>query len=74
MIKTWNARDTPKEQLESLLREKYKQIEESYKILKRLATAEDAKKLIDEIYRLKSFANEIELELIRRNFTNDLQE
>lgn len=74
MIKTWNARDTPKEQLESLLREKYKQIEESYKILKRLATVEDAKKLIDEIYRLKSFANEIELELIRRNFTNDLQD
>ena len=68
--KTWNVRDQTKEALEELLTRKYKEINDNYKMLRKLSTVEDAKKLVDEIWQMKSFANAIELELIRREYEN----
>lgn len=67
---TWNARDTPTEALEELLERKYKEINSNYKMLKKVAKIEDAKKLVDEIWQMKSFANSIEIELMRREYNN----
>lgn len=71
---TWNARDTPKAALEELLERKYKEINSNYKMLRKVSNIEDAKKLIDEIWRIKSFANSIEIELMRRECKNGTQE
>lgn len=68
--KTWNVRDQTEETLEELLTRKYKEIDGNYKILKKVSNIEDAKKLIDEIWQMKSFVNAIEQELIRREYTN----
>ena len=68
--KTWNVRDQTKEALEDVLKRKYKEIESSFKILKKVSNYNDAKKLLDEIWQMKSFANTIEMELIRREYNN----
>ena len=70
MHKTWNVRDQTKEALEELLERKYKEIDSNYKILRKVSNIEDAKKLVDEIWQMKSFANAIELELIKREYEN----
>jgi hypothetical protein len=68
--KSWNVRDQTKEALEELLRRKYKEIDGNYKMLKKISDINDAKKLLDEIWQIKSFANAIELELIRREYSD----
>lgn len=68
--KTWNVRDQTKETLQELLLRKYKEIEGEYKMLKKVPTVEDAKKIVDEIWQMKSFVNAIEMELIRREYNN----
>lgn len=68
--KTWNVRDQTKEDLSKLLEKKYTEIENDYRLLKKISDIETAKKMIDEIWRCKSFANAIEIELIRRGFYN----
>ena len=68
--KAWNVRDQTKEALEVLLKRKYKEIDDNYKMLKKVSNIEDAKRLIEEIWRMKSFANAIEMELIRREYNN----
>lgn len=70
MHKTWNVRDQTREALEELLTRKYKEIDGEYKMLRKISNIEDAKKLLDEIWRMKSFANAIEMELIRREYNN----
>lgn len=70
MMKSWNVRDQTKETLEELLKSKYKEIDGNYKMLKKIANINDAKKLLDEIWNMKSFANAIEMELIRREYSN----
>lgn len=70
MIKSWNVRDETKEALEELLRRKYQEIDGSYKMLKKISNIDDAKKLLDEIGQMKSFANAIEMELIRREYND----
>lgn len=70
MNKTWNARDQTREALEELLIRKYKEIDSEYKILRRVSNIQDAKKLLDEIWQMKSFANAIEMELMRREYNN----
>ena len=70
MKKTWNARDQTKEALEELLVRKYKEINSEYKILRKASNIQDAKKLLDEIWQMKSFANTIEMELMRREYSN----
>lgn len=70
MRKAWNVRDQTKEALEELLKRKYKEIDDNYKMLKKVSNIEDAKKLVDEIWQMKSFANIIEMELMRREYNN----
>ena len=66
--KSWNVRDQTKEELQNILERKYKEIDANYNLLRKVSDIEAAKKLIDEIWQMKSFANAIELELIRRGF------
>lgn len=68
--KTWNVRDQTKETLEELLTRKYKEIDGEYKMMRKISDIEDAKKMIEEIWQMKSFANAIEMELIRREYNN----
>ena len=69
-MKSWNVRDQNKESLERLLEKKYKEIDSNYRMLRKVSNIEDAKMLIDEIWQMKSFANDIELELMRREYSN----
>ena len=66
--KSWNVRDQTKEELQSILERKYREIDANYKLLRKVSDIETAKQLVDEIWQMKSFANAIELELIRRGF------
>ena len=70
MVKSWNVRDQTREALEELLRRKYKEIDGNYKMLKKISDINDAKKLLDETWQMKSFANAIEMELIRREYND----
>lgn len=70
MHKAWNVRDQTTEALEELLIRKLKEIDNNYKMLRKVSNIEDAKKLIDEMWQIRSFANEIDLELIRRDYEN----
>lgn len=70
MQKTWNVRDQTKEALEELLTRKYKEINGEYKMLRKISNVEDAKKMLDEIWQMKSFVNAIEMELIRREYND----
>ena len=72
-MKTWNVRDQTKETLESLLERKYKEINSNYKMLRKVSDIEDAKKLVEEIWQIKSFVNTIEMELIRREINDGTQ-
>ena len=68
--KNWNVRDQTEDELRNILEKKYKEIDAQYNLLRKIADIETAKKMLDEIWHLKSFANAIELELIRRGFYN----
>lgn len=70
--KSWNVRDQTERELSGLLEKKYKEIDAQYKLLRKIADIETAKKMLDEIWHLKSFANAIELELIRRGYYNGI--
>ena len=69
-MKAWNVRDQTKETLERLLTKKYKEIDSNFRMLRKVSDIEDAKILVDEIWQMKSFANAIELELMRREYNN----
>lgn len=70
MYKTWNVRDQPEESLKRLLEKKYKEINAGYKMLRKLTSIEDAKIVMEEIWQTKKFANDIEMELMRRECEN----
>lgn len=70
IAKSWNIRDQTEENLSKLLEKKYKEIQNNYELLRKISEKETAKKIIDEIWQCKSFANAIELELIRRGYYN----
>lgn len=67
---SWNIRDSTTEALEELLQRKYKEIDREYKMLRKVANIEDAKRMLDEIWQMKSFASSIEMELMRREYNN----
>ena len=69
--KTWNVRDQTEETLRLEAERLYKQIEAGYKMIKKVAKLEDAKKTIEKIWVMKKWANDIELELLRREYTNE---
>ena len=70
--KNWNVRDQTEKELSELLEKKYKEIDAQFKLLRKITDIETAKKMLDEIWHLKSFINAIELELIRRGFYNGI--
>lgn len=73
-MKTWNVRDETDMTLATTLARTYKEIEAAYKHLRKAATIEDAKFYIDMVYRKKAFANDIEMEQIRRRINNGAEE
>lgn len=70
--KSWNVRDQTEDELRNILEKKYKEIDAQYKLLRKIADIETAKKMLDEIWHLKSFANAVELELTRRGYYNGI--
>lgn len=71
--KTWNVRDQTEETLRLEAERLYKQIEAGYKMIKKVAKQEDAEEIIDRIWVMKKWANNIELELLRREYNNEAQ-
>lgn len=69
--KTWNVRDQPEEELRLEVDKLYRKIEAEYKMIKKVSDKEEAKKIIDRIWIMKSWANDIQLELIRREYNNE---
>lgn len=68
--KTWNVRDQTEETLRTKAESLYEKIEKNYKLLKKLSKLEDAKKMIDIIWSMKKQADDIQLELLRREYNN----
>lgn len=73
MKKTWNPRDEPTDELRRRAEKLYQEIANNYKLLKKLANIEDAKKMVESIWAKKSMANDIELEIIRREYNGTPQ-
>lgn len=71
--KTWNVRDQTEETLRLEAERLYKQIEAGYKMVKKVSKLEDAEKTIKRIWDMKKWANDIELELLRREYNNETQ-
>lgn len=74
MKKTWNVRDQTENELKFQEEKLYTNIEAKYRLIKKVSKIEDAKKIIDEIWKLKKWANDIELELMRREYNNGTSE
>ena len=73
-MKCWNVRDQTDTTLETTLVRTYREIETTYKLVRQAATIEDAKFYVDMAFRKKAFANDIEVELIRRQINNGEEE
>lgn len=71
--KTWNVRDQTEETLRLEAERLYKQIEAGYKMIKKVSELKDAEEIINRIWAMKKWVNDIELELIRREYTNEAQ-
>lgn len=66
ITKSWNIRDQTENELRIQEEKLYTNIEAKYRLIKKVSKIEDAKKIIDEIWRMKKWANDIELELMKR--------
>jgi hypothetical protein len=73
-VKTWNVRDQTDTTLATTLARTYKEIKNAYKLSRQAATIEDAKFYIDMAFRKKAFANDIEMEQIRREISRGAEE
>lgn len=73
-MKDWNVRDQTDTTLAATLTRTYKEIKNAYKLSRQAATIEDAKFYIDMAFRKKAFANDIEMEQIRRRINNGEEE
>lgn len=71
--KTWNVRDQPEKELRLEADKLYREIEAGYKMIKKISDKEEAHKIVDRIWIMKSWANDIQLELIRREYNNETQ-
>lgn len=67
--KTWNVRDQTEKDLRLEADKLYREIEAGYKMIKKISSKEEAQKIIDRIWTMKAWANDIQLELIRREYT-----
>lgn len=66
MHKTWNVRDQTDEELERMQLKLYNDIAKEFKMMKRVSKEEDAIKIVREIWSMKRWANEINIERSRR--------
>lgn len=73
-MKCWNAREQTDEKLSATLAKTYKEIQNAYKLSRQAATVEDAKFYIDMVFQKKAFANDIEMEQIRRDINRGAEE
>lgn len=73
MNKTWNVRDQTEHELRFKAEKLYTNIEAKYKLLRKVSQKEDAKKIVDEIWDMKKWANNIEMELLRREYAYEAQ-
>ena len=73
-MKIWNVRDQTDTTLAATLAKTYKEIEETYKHIRKAATIEDAKFYVDMAFRKKAFAKDIEIEQIRRRINDGEEE
>lgn len=71
--KTWNVRDQTDQDLRLKADKLYRKIEAEYKTVRKISDIEEAHKIIDQIWIMKKWANDIQLELIRREYTNETQ-
>lgn len=69
-MKTWNIRDQTEAELKFQEEKIYTNIEAKFRLIKKVSKSEDAKKIIDEIWTMKKWANDIELELMRREYND----
>lgn len=69
--KTWNIRDQTEKDLRLEADKLYREIEANYKMIKKISEKEEAQKIIDRIWIMKSWANDIQLELMRREYNNE---
>lgn len=69
--KTWNVRDQTEGDLRLEADKLYREIEAKYKLIKKISDKEEAHEIIDRIWIMKSWANDIQLELIRREYNNE---
>lgn len=69
--KTWNVRDQTEEDLRLEADKLYREIEAGYKMIKKISSKEEAHKIIDRIWIMKAWANDIQMELIRREYSNE---
>lgn len=69
--KTWNVRDQTEKDLRLEADKLYREIEAGYKMIKKISDIKEAQKIIERIWIMKSWANDIQLELIRREYTNE---
>ena len=69
--KTWNVRDQPEEELRLEADKLYRKIKTGYKMIEKISDKEEAHKIIDRIWIMKKWANDIQLELIRREYNNE---
>lgn len=70
IVKTWNVRDQTENELRFQEEKLYTNIEAKFRLIKKVSKIEDAKKIIDEIWNMKKWANDIELERMRREYNN----
>lgn len=70
IAKPWNVRDQSENELRFQEEKLYTNIQAKYRLLKKISNIEDAKKIIDEIWTMKKWASNIELELMRRECNN----
>lgn len=68
--KPWNIRDQTEENLMQELMKTYKAIDAAFSMVKKAATIEDAKYYVDIAFRKKAAANNIEVEIIRRDINH----
>lgn len=73
-MKTWNVRDQTDTNLMEELTRTYKEIDNTYKLLKQAAKYDDAKFYLDMAFRKKSKATEIEVEILRREINHGKEE
>lgn len=69
--KTWNVRDQTEKDLRLEADKLYREIEKGYKLIRKVSDKEEAQKIINRIWIMKSWANDIQLELIRREYNNE---